>query len=200
MSSYNRADMVCFHGDSRVELAGGKAKKACEVMAGDAIASGGIVKCVVKTVIKDSHCELVRLPSGLLITAWHPVKVHGEWCFPADIGVLHDVPCDAVYSYVIEKASSAPATDNVWPYEAEVIVNGTICATLGHGIVGKEKISHPFFGTAAVVDALRQCEGWERGRVTFWSNITNQDSFLLRDSVTSLVTGLDRARAVNIDR
>ena len=115
-------------------------------------------------------------------------------------GVLHDVPCDAVYSYVIEKASSTPATDNVWPYEAEVIVNGTICATLGHGIVGKEKISHPFFGTAAVVDALRQCEGWERGRVTFWSNITNQDSFLLRDSVTSLVTGLDRARAVNIDR
>lgn len=196
MSSFNRSDMVCFHGDSLVLLEGGATKAAREVTAGDITADGGIVRCAVKTVIADGHCELVRLPSGLLLTLWHPVKVGGEWCFPAEIGVVEDVPCDAVYSYVVEKAPTTVSGDGAWPYQSEIVVDGTISATLAHGILGQDKISHPFFGTAAIVDALSRCEGWASGLVTFQSNAAHQTGFLLRESATSLVAGLDASRAV----
>ena len=180
----------------RLLLEGGATKAAREVTAGDITADGGIVRCAVKTVIADGHCELVRLPSGLLLTLWHPVKVGGEWCFPAEIGVVDDVPCDAVFSYVVEKAPTTVSGDVAWPYQSEIVVDGTISATLAHGILGQDKISHPFFGTAAIVDALSQCEGWASGLVTFQSNAAHQTGFLLRESATSLVAGLDASRAV----
>ena len=49
-----------------------------------------------------------------------------------------------------------------------LLVDGVPCVTLGHGL--QEAVAaHPFWGTASVVDALRGCEGWERGRVVLRS-------------------------------
>lgn len=191
MSSFNRADMVCFHGESRVAMADGVAKAAGEVCAGDVTATGGIVRCVVKTEVLGGHCELARLPSGLRLTAWHPVKVGGQWRFPAHVGVLEDTPCDAVYSFLVEKSDSG-----TWRYESEVTVDGIVCAALAHGVEGDATLSHPFFGTSAVVDALRQCEGWQRGLVTFQSNAASQAGFLQRETTSSLVIGIDSSRAL----
>lgn len=197
MASFNRSDMVCFHGESRVAMAGGRDKAAEDVRAGDLTASGGMVTCVVKTEIPDGHCELARLPTGLRLTAWHPVKLGGQWRFPAEAGILEDTPCSAVYSFLVERASaSGDSAGGGWRYDSEVVVDGIACATLAHGVLGNATLSHPFFGTEAVVDALRGCEGWEEGLVTFRSNAASQAGFLLRDTTSSLVVGINASRAL----
>ena len=45
-----------------------------------------------------------------------------------------------------------------------LMVDGLPCVTLGHGLADPV-VAHPFWGTAAVVDALRRCDGWDSGRV-----------------------------------
>merc|ERR1712159_92225 len=42
---------------------------------------------------------------------------------------------------------------------------GTSVIGLGHGIRNDSVASHPFFGTARVIDALQECPGFSEGRV-----------------------------------
>lgn len=45
-----------------------------------------------------------------------------------------------------------------------VEINGTVCATLGHGFKG-QNIEHPYFGSQMVVDDLMRDKGWKQGLV-----------------------------------
>jgi len=180
MSSFNNRDMVCFHGNASVHLKDGAMKAASKVVPGDVLSTGGIVQCIVKTNTGDT-CDLVRMPgSGLLVTPWHPLLYEGRWVHPIDIGRVERVPCDAVYSFLARNESNFTST---------VVVDGVIAATLAHGVIDTPKLSHAFFGTTAIVDALSQCPGWEKGVVEFHACDKGVDSFMQRDAVTGFVAG-----------
>ena len=153
------------------------------------------MRCVVKTVVTARRADLVRLPSGLLITPWHPVKVGGQWKFPVQIGIFEYVPCEAVYSLLVEKEDRCSSHDG-WPYAESVTVDEVVCATLAHGIQGTPIVSHAFFGTHAVVEALQQCEGWARGLVVFQDNANGSPGFLVREPSSGLVVGLSSTMAM----
>lgn len=181
MSSFNNRDMVCFHGNASVHLKDSAMKTASQVVPGDVLSTGGVVACIVKTNTGDT-CDLVRMPdSGLLLTPWHPVLYEGRWIHPVDIGQIERVPCEAVYSFL--------ARNNEGSFTSTVVVDGVIAATLAHGVVDTPKLSHPFFGTGAIVDALAQCAGWDEGVVEFHACDQGAASFMLRDAVTGLVEG-----------
>lgn len=115
-------------------------------------ASGGTaaVRCVVVSPCAGGAAVMSQLPSGLCLTEWHPLMdQRGEWRFPIMLGrqVTRRIP--AVYNLVLTA-------------EHVAIVGGVPCATLGHGIEGPV-VGPPFWGTSAVIDLLKQHEGWAAG-------------------------------------
>ena len=46
-----------------------------------------------------------------------------------------------------------------------ITINGLNCITLGHGVTGHPVLSHPFFGTQAVVASLMRLPVAEGGRI-----------------------------------
>lgn len=165
----------------------------------------GRVECVVKTSCAKGVASLVPLSSGLRITAWHPVRrpvadinsttsaggdAEMAWMFPAQCpeARLQSFACDYVYTFVVAPADGNDGAnqniDNGTPAESYVeslVIDGTECITLGHGLRGDAVASHSFLGTHAVIDALRACRGWERGEVNL-----RPDDFK-RDADTGLV-------------
>ena len=57
-------------------------------------------------------------------------------------------------------------------FSSSITVNGIKCVTLAHGIKGSEVLSHPFYGTLEVVNALKKCRGWKTGLVRFGTTAT----------------------------
>jgi hypothetical protein len=51
-------------------------------------------------------------------------------------------------------------------YAESLVIDGTECITLGHGIQGDPVASHAFLGTSLVIDALWACRGWAEGQVS----------------------------------
>jgi hypothetical protein len=82
-----------------------------------------------------------------------------------------------VYSFVVRDAAGALAPC--------VYVNGVQCATLGHGMRHGKVVTHEFWGTHAVLQAMQDLdlEGYRRGLV----DITPQT--ICRDPVTGRVIG-----------
>jgi len=169
---YNNRDNPCFHGDCEVQMADGSLKRASEVVQGDKVmgASGctETVMCVVRTEIDGGVTELVELPSKLngsgplLVTPWHPVLVQQSWSFPAMVSpqTLKARECEAVYSFVLheQKVAGRRGSMGICGYEV---------ATLGHGVLGDPVLSHEFFGSEAVLEALSKgsADGWAKGLI-----------------------------------
>jgi len=193
MSSWNRPDNVCFHEVAKVHMLNGGRKFARDVHRGDILEGGGRVRCVVKTIITTGYADLVRLPCGLLITPWHPVKLAGQWVFPVQAGSLIRTPCEAVYSFLVEKDGGE------WPYAESLFVDGAVCATLAHGIQDTPTVSHDFFGNLRVVEALQQCEGWNEGIVTFQDNANGMPGFLVREANSGMVVDLITTMALSVE-
>ena len=96
---------------------------------------------------------LTRLPNGLELTEWHPVRDRsGRWRFPHMLGERVVVSASHVYNFVLEQGHPT------------VLVGGVPCAALGHGL--KDPIvAHPYWGTRAVIDDMMSQPGWAEGRV-----------------------------------
>jgi hypothetical protein len=172
MGTFNNSSAPCFHGDCIVNSFNGK------IMIKD-LTKGTLIKtetgwervlCIIKTKCKDNLSSLTSLDYGLQITPWHPVKKDGKWRFPNDLNLPVYTDCDYVYNIVMENRSS-------------VVVNDTICCTLGHNLKG-DIIGHDYFGTDKVINHLVQMNGWNEGLVELSS-----DS-VIRDECTNLVVGL----------
>lgn len=208
MASFNSRDQPCFHGDCTVSVCvdGVWAVKAVhEVRRGDRL-EGGVVRCVVRTDCPGGRSPLVSVGAKgqeqdlLLVTPWHPVQVGVAWVFPADVGEVCDVACEAVYSFLIEVGSGADSQGAVeggvkgGRYARSVTVSGVRCLALAHGIADDVVAAHPFFGTTAVVSALMRCEGWGAGLVRFGvqEGKEGRSSVLTRDEQTGLVVGFAR--------
>merc|ERR1712225_114860 len=61
---------------------------------------------------------------------------------------------------------------------------------LGHGITDDSVASHPFFGTARVIDALKDCSGFSAGRVDLL------DGAYVRAAGNRYVSAIDPDRVV----
>merc|ERR1711939_1075967 len=78
----------------------------------------------------------------------------GRWSFPAEVTTGVDCDVAYVYSFLFEGRATGYLS-----------VGGTAVIGLGHGITDDSVASHPFFGTARVIDALKDCPGFSEGRV-----------------------------------
>jgi hypothetical protein len=116
--------------------------------------------------------SMCRLPSDLLITPWHPVRVGGSnsWTLPADHATIVDMPVRTVYNLVLTHAHA-------------VYVNGVVSCTLGHGMEGSV-IGHAFFGDKErILAALSAQPGFAEGRPVFANLVA------IKDALTGLITG-----------
>ncbi len=166
MNNYYNAGGGCFSGLNRVLTQSGE-KVVKDVKKGDVLRtilpdgseSTGTVICSVVSKPPGGTMDLVTI-AGLKITPWHPMKmVAGEqtWHFPGDlakaIGHRADEAIDEVYTFVMDQGHV-------------VVVEGFPVCTLGHGFKGAV-IEHAYFGTQAIIDDLKQLDGWEDGRVLY---------------------------------
>jgi hypothetical protein len=167
MSSYYNRHDPCFDGEGKVLMADGTTKAVKNIRKGDVTHGGARVVCVVRTT-KKSHTEVCVL-NGVKITPWHPVKVRGQWTFPADVAPIELQLMSHIYSFVLDAGHAS-----VW-------VNGVECISLGHNL--REPVAfHPYFGTDAVVRDLEKMVGWEDGLVV--------DAKVLFSNETRLASGM----------
>eukprot|EP00754_Rhynchopus_humris_P022097 Rhum_TRINITY_DN14772_c4_g8::Rhum_TRINITY_DN14772_c4_g8_i1::g.115885::m.115885 len=177
----------CFAGFCTVAVAGvegGRRRRVDEVRKGDrvATASGGHaeVLCVVRTAVGAGGVRVCRVgghgagEDAVVLTPFHPMLRHGEWVFPCSV----DAGC--MDTFVLRDAY---VYDFVLSHGHDLLVNGTPCVTLGHG-VATGAAAHSFFGSDAVVQDLRALPGYGEGEVTLcpWS--------FCRDPATQQVIGL----------
>lgn len=175
MSYYHSSANPCFHANSLVKMANGNFKRVGDVKKGNQVATAsGAAKviCVVKTLCKGT-AHLVELGNGLLVTPFHPVRVGGKWAFPESLGEVKERPCDAVYSFVLDAGHI-------------MIINGIECVTLGHNFQ-EEVVRHAYFGSQRIIEDLKKMRGWTTGLIEL------QSGCLVRDTVTTLVSGINQA-------
>jgi len=176
MSVYNRASNPCFAGHCQALMADGSQRPVAAIHRGDSVrtADGGVaqVLCVLETLCRDGKAFLVELPGNLLITPYHPVRVNGHWHFPCDLAPVFELPCDAVYSFVLSRGHV-------------MLVQGVECVGLGHNF-SEPVVAHPFFGSRAVLDQLQTLDGWQQGHIQLHTGC------LVRDATSGLVCAIQQ--------
>jgi hypothetical protein len=154
MAAYNSAANPCFAGHCLVRMKDETLKRVDSVRAGDIVNSGlkkdSKVTCVVKTVPFLKKATLVHL-EGLAITPYHPIKRNGKWVFPCEVGNQSNVPCEALYSFVLDN-------------HHVMTINDTECVTLGHDFEDDVR-RHPYFGSNLVIEDLKKFSSWNSGLV-----------------------------------
>lgn len=112
--------------------------------------------------------DLVDLGDNILVTPWHPVRIHeGKWFLPKDAGEVTTQRCELVYNLVLE--SEEPDTNDVY-----FRIGNYDALSLGHG--GRKRYSdHSYLGTAQVVDDLREKDGWKEGKILLGYDTFDRD-------------------------
>jgi len=174
MAAFHDRFAGCIDGTCSVRLVDGSSRHLGEVRRGDLLETAGgghaQVACVVRTRAPESRFLLTELPGGLRITPYHPVRLDGKWCFPAELANAQEMPCEAVYTLLLEEGA-----------EGAMLVEGIPCVSLGHGLE-EGAAQHPFFGDrAAVQAALAKLPGFEDGLVDLTAGS------IVRDPETGLV-------------
>jgi Mg-chelatase subunit ChlD len=139
---------VCFDGNAIVSLLGGQ-KRVRDLVKGDEVINGGIVECVVETVM-NRRCQAVIL-NGVAFTPFHPIELNNRWIFPCDIGIIIEIEIESWFNLVLEGSKV-------------VVLNGVRAITLGHGMIDGV-LAHPYFGTEMVIKALKQYPEYTHGKV-----------------------------------
>ena len=174
MASYNNCYGGCFDGEGNVAMFDGTVRQVKDLKKGDVILTrnGEMTRivCIVRTTMRDGTCPMVELKNGVKLTPWHPVHVDGEWKFPNDLGTLSDHAMPYIYNAVVDRGHA-------------LNINGIDCVTLGHHLKENKVVEHAYFGTDAVLNDLKQMQGWNDGY------ICTTEGGMVRDPVTGLVTG-----------
>jgi Mg-chelatase subunit ChlD len=153
MNTFNTADGGCFLGRCLVEMRDGSKKRVDEIKKGDVLSNNSVVICVVERIM-NRVIKLVKLPGGLVITPWHPIRIYGaKWMFPC------------MYMLKVDKLYVDKVYDFVLAGEGIAIIDKVEVATLGHGFTTDEVIRHDYYGTGAVIQDLMKYPGWDTGRV-----------------------------------
>ena len=163
MNVFHNESNGCFHGSCKVLMADGTQKQIRNINPGDYVATScgsARVEALVTCNTYDRAQPMVHL-DGLCITPWHPIRMNGEWIFPADIVNFHDRILNTVYNLVLEHGHIA-------------IVEGYECVTLGHNF-NEPVVQHPYFGSDRIIRDLMKVPGWSSGRPTFTNLVALRD-------------------------
>ena len=154
------------------------------VKAGDQVEveGGGWAKvlCVVRMATPATE-GLVSIPGGPTLTAHHPVRVGGVWRAPEGLGPLVSSG-GVVYNFVLDASHV-------------LLVDGYPCVTFGHGL-SEEGVVHAFYGTGAVIDALRALPGWSEGYVGTLDTVRNADGHAVGFTLTSTSDAIGTQRVL----
>lgn len=168
-STYNVPSGPCFTRGNKVHMADGSYKNVEEIVKGDMVKTYGPSKtsqvlCKTKTICEENIENIVNIGT-LKITPHHPVVYIGDgqfsWKFPADLGQTNKIPCEEIYSFVVENRGC-------------MLIENVICATLGHNLKG-DVIEHEYYGTDRVIDDLKSLPGWNSGEVVITKNMIKRD-------------------------
>ena len=172
MNRTKRQSGGCFVGSCMVLTDEGRPKYVKDLQRGDRMWGGHTIRAVVYTAL----CQpvpMVKFPTGLVITPWHPIRNSPvePWQFPAEMphGMQELFELKGYYNLVLD-------TGHV------VEMNGYQVCTLGHGFTENDVIRHPYFGTQAVIEDLKLHDGWAEGLVQ------RIPETIQRDRYTRLVT------------
>jgi len=184
--AYHYRGNGCVAGDSLARLFDGTSKPVADVVKGDtlvdALTNGpAVVRCVVRTRMLDPALYAV---GDVRATAWHPCKLPGgdRWSFPAEVTMpVVDRNVAYVYSFLFEGQATGYLS-----------VGGTAVIGLGHGITDDSVAAHPFYGTARVIDALKDCPGFSEGRVDLL------DGAYIRAAGNRYVSAIDPDRVIGL--
>jgi len=169
MSNYVSNSGPCFTGDCKILMADTHLKRVEDLKKGDEVFGGHKVLAILYTPVQ-KEVDMVTFYTGLKITPWHPMKLKddGEWVFPADVGVTRKMYVEAYYNLALESGHV-------------VDLNGFQVVTLGHDFRDNDVITHPYFGTHAVIDDLKKHPDWESGFLIMDS------SNIVRSSETGMI-------------
>ena len=145
-AAYHYRDNGCAAGDALAQLFDGTSKRVADVVKGDvlvdALTNGpAVVRCVVRTRMLDPALRRGRVRA----TAWHPCMAPGgdRWSFPAEVTM------PVVDRRRLRLQPVRGPSDRLPLGRWDGVIG------LGHGITDDSVASHPFFGTARVIDAAR---------------------------------------------
>jgi hypothetical protein len=180
MSSYLNAAGGCFGPESLITTAEGHPIRITELRAGRWVKtpSGDTrVTCVIE---QPYTGDLYKIHDGLWLTAWHPFVTDVRPArFPAeDTSLTKTAYNGVVYNLVLENRQLIGTTD---PTGA----GGAWAATLGHSMYSSDPVlSHPYYGSEAVIDDLKSTGQYTRGHVIV------QGCDVHRDPDTGLVSAI----------
>jgi hypothetical protein len=148
-----------FPGPSRADR-GFVRRRVRDVRAGDTVKCADGRTAVVQVAVRIDRPTtrgLVRIKGGPLVTGGHPVRVGGRWTRPRSLPGAKRMPsCDegCVYNFVLDPRSAAKGSGRAQGATSAaptLLVDGTACATWGHGELTAPVIGHAFFGSLARV-------------------------------------------------
>lgn len=176
MSAYHDANAGCFHGECTVRLMDGTITLVKNIKPGDQIAPhGGVVNYVVKTKCPNNKAKMIVFDNGLIITAWHPIRLNQQWIMPCSLASgPTEISCEEVYNFALDQGHT-------------VLVNDVECVTLGHGFKD-DIVRHSYYGTKRVIEDLRRLDNEQHNSGII--QITAND--LIRSQTSGLVAGVKR--------
>lgn len=166
MAAYNDPRGGCVDAYCSIAMFNGTSKLLKDVQKFDIIKSidnnnkivGAKVLCVVETMI-DSGFRDYTCVNGVLITPWHPIKygLYGkkeDWIFPGEYFSTYRLPSTSMITLILENHHI-------------MFISGVKCITLGHNFTHHPKLSHPYYGTAKVIENLMANfpEDYANGRI-----------------------------------
>jgi Mg-chelatase subunit ChlD len=188
MGVFNNAGGTCWDQWTRIRMEDGGHKPMKDIVAGERVWGGHRIRAVVRTVVK-ARVPMAHIGNTCMITPWHPVRRCGEggvaagsWQFPAEVEGLTVTgePINFYYNMVLESGHTVQIGSGYGAEEGE-----WEACTLGHGFTDGPVITHPYFGTEAVLRDLEKAQGWSEGLV-----LLNAAKHVHRDAETGLVSGL----------
>lgn len=143
----------CFQGDMLVRLAEGDYNYLKCLQPGDLVwTTTGPAEVI--ALVKIGHSKhkslMMSKVQNCVLTPYHPyLNDHDQWVTGMDTVGEVDVDINIVYNLVLTNGHI-------------IDVGGIKACTLAHGFKGPV-IEHPFFGTDAVINDLKKCDGWASG-------------------------------------
>jgi len=150
MSAYSGG---CFQGDMLVRLADGDHNYLKCLRPGDMVwTTTGTAEVIALVTIGHSEAKslIMSKVQNCVLTPYHPyLNEQGQWVTGMDTVGSEPVDITTVYNLVLSNGHI-------------IDVGGIKACTLGHGFKGPV-IEHSFFGTEAVINDLKKCDGWTSG-------------------------------------
>ena len=148
----------CFHPEMLVRMADASEKQIQLLSPGDQVWTP-IGPASVIAVVKIGHglatSVMMSKVGDCILTPYHPYLDEGKhWVLGSDTVGQESYPTGTVYNLVLDKGHIIRTA------------GGVRACTLAHGFE-EPVIAHPFFGTQAVVEDLKKCDGWSVGRPVY---------------------------------